>query len=166
MGADIYIVERMERSDVAEFKEKFYEYVNLRNNSIEGSDQYKQYDSLVKDTYDHMYPEDGYFRDSYNESSLFWMLDLSWWQDVGSLIDEMNPVIIDTEEDYSRKNNDYDLDFIGIQKLLDMVVNANWHSEFDSLSEVDKNYFIQKREKFINFCQNAINNKWHMTCSI
>ncbi len=33
--------------------------------------------------YDAMYPPTHYFRDSYNDTSLFWKLDLSWWQDAG-----------------------------------------------------------------------------------
>jgi len=32
--------------------------------------------------YNRMYPSSGYFRDSYNGSSVLWRLGMSWWQDV------------------------------------------------------------------------------------
>ena len=36
--------------------------------------------------YDAMFPEDGYFRDSYNGSSVLNRMGLSWWQDVIPLL--------------------------------------------------------------------------------
>jgi hypothetical protein len=38
--------------------------------------------------YDQLYGGDYYFRDSYNGSSVLNRLDLSWWQDVGPMLDD------------------------------------------------------------------------------
>jgi hypothetical protein len=36
----------------------------------------------VSEAYDAMYPSAGYFRDSYNGTSVLWRLELSWWKDI------------------------------------------------------------------------------------
>lgn len=41
---------------------------------------YKKLQEAVGEAYEAMYPDDGYYRDSYNASSLFSLLGLSWWQ--------------------------------------------------------------------------------------
>lgn len=99
MGADLYI-----RSVVDAAKEKYQslfekavekrdEYMRLHPNAIfdcgfgvSGGEQVdkklQKLQNEVDKFYKEMYPENGYFRDSYNGSSLFWRIGLSWWSDI------------------------------------------------------------------------------------
>jgi hypothetical protein len=47
--------------------------------------------SQVDAMWDAMYPPSHYFRDSYNDWSLLAQIDLSWWRDVGALLDAYPP---------------------------------------------------------------------------
>jgi len=75
MGADIY---RRSISDAArkQYLPLFDEAVKKRN----AGDETARED--VEKYYRAMYPEDGYFRDSYNNSNFLWLLGISWWRDI------------------------------------------------------------------------------------
>ena len=87
-----------------------------------------------------MYPEEGYFRDSYNSSNLLWTLGLSWWQ-----------LPIDDDG------------YMGGDKLKefhDQVVNAT-QTIPEKVPDAEKaeaiQYFQEKRKKLITFLDGAIN---------
>jgi hypothetical protein len=108
MGADIYL-ESVSAKQREKFEPLFQQAVATRdkwckrtgfnahagyNPAHKADAAYKrqkaQYDKLqkhVSEAYDGMY-EAGYFRDSYNSSSLFWMLGLSWWKLGEELLDD------------------------------------------------------------------------------
>lgn len=84
MGADIYLKSVNERC-MAEWKPKFEQAAAVRNAKYPQQGNGPEYDALqaaVSEVYDGMYSE-GYFRDSYNATSLFGVLGLSWWQSCG-----------------------------------------------------------------------------------
>jgi hypothetical protein len=87
MGADIYLRSITEPAR-DHYHPLFEQAVARRNAAVPGSEAEASAQAEVTRLYAAMYPEDGYLRDSYNASSLFWVLDLSWWKDVGSLLDE------------------------------------------------------------------------------
>jgi len=192
MGADISIVERMEMPDVVENKRLFDEAVRHRD-SLDRQLQTKAAEEAqekVMKLYDEMYPDDAYFRDSYNISSLFWRLGLSWWKDVGELMKKYqdpksDPDSEEYDEDYYRG---WDLPPEGIHELLKMVQTARWdlppegyeefrvwckenHAQFEEDKEdgghqewID--FWEEKYDRFVAMCENAIENGWHMSCSI
>lgn len=77
MGADIYLRSKSEACR-AEWEPKFYAAVEARNACPEGPER-ERLQEEVSAAYDAMYSQ-GYFRDSYNSTSLFWLLGLSWWE--------------------------------------------------------------------------------------
>jgi hypothetical protein len=88
MGADIYLESK---SNACFEKNK-----PLFDAAVKGRDSLGKHVSkkekdeaqaLVNKYYNAMY-EEGYFRDSYNDSSLLWQLGLSWWTDVGELVNK------------------------------------------------------------------------------
>jgi hypothetical protein len=80
MGADIYLMSVYEKN-AAEWRPKFDEAVRARD-AYRGADPdiKKRLQAPVEEAYEGMYAK-GYFRDSYNPTSLFWLLGLSWWND-------------------------------------------------------------------------------------
>lgn len=78
MGADIYLDSVCKPAREAA-EPLFHAAVKLRN---ENTDPAKgdELQAEVTKHYDAMYPEGGYFRDSYNTTSLFGAIGLSWWQ--------------------------------------------------------------------------------------
>jgi hypothetical protein len=84
MGADIYLMSAYEKCR-DKWQPEFDAAVQSRN-SYRGADEKIKaaLQQRVSDAYEAMYAE-GYFRDSYNATSLFWLLGLSWWQDVPML---------------------------------------------------------------------------------
>jgi hypothetical protein len=81
MGADIYLNSVFGKCQ--EEWEYTFNYAVSARNAYRGSDKTTQefLQKQVSTAYDGMYAE-GYFRDSYNSTSLFGLLGLSWWRDV------------------------------------------------------------------------------------
>ena len=99
MGADIYLKSVSDKAR-AEREPEFSAAVAVRdsltcsplydpNNSFKviGPPEYVEAQRRVNEAYNKMH-KDGYFRDSYNSGSLFWLLGLSWWTDVGDRLDD------------------------------------------------------------------------------
>lgn len=86
MGADIYL-ESVSNKARAQYEPLFNEAVQKRNRAkTEKSKAAWQKD--VDEYYSAMFPDDGYYRDSYNPSAFLWLIDLSWWEDVTPMLDD------------------------------------------------------------------------------
>jgi hypothetical protein len=68
------------------WSKEFDEAVARRDGLPEDSAARNEAQEDVERLYEKMY-EEGYFRDSYNASSVLWPLGLSWWTDVGALLE-------------------------------------------------------------------------------
>lgn len=97
MGADIYLKSVYDNGRDA--KEKLFEQAADKRNRL--ANQYGWEDGRaveaqkeVDEAYAALY-SDGYFRDSYNDTSLFWLLGLSWWELGDQLLDEEGFLPID-----------------------------------------------------------------------
>ena len=78
MGADLY--KAMRFKDVTKkYEPLFYKAVEARDKA-ETPEERDKAQEKVNEYYNGMYSDElAYFRDSYNESSLMWKFDLSWW---------------------------------------------------------------------------------------
>ena len=80
MGADLYIrsVSEVVRKiynplfEAAVVKRNRLQALGLVDEAAKAQEEVSKYYSLTN--------SEGYFRDSYNNSSIFWMLGLSWWE--------------------------------------------------------------------------------------
>jgi hypothetical protein len=84
MGADIYL-ETVNSKARDEWEPRFRAAVAKRD-AYRGTDPAirERLQKPVDEAYEGMFGK-GYFRDSYNPTSLFWLLGLSWWEDVPML---------------------------------------------------------------------------------
>jgi len=85
MGADLYINSIYDKQTEL-YESKFHEAVNFRDSLPEGEERDKAQEQVGE--YLRLWNEKGYFRDSYNSSSLFWLLGLSWWKHIVPLLDD------------------------------------------------------------------------------
>jgi hypothetical protein len=89
MGADLYI-NSIYQKQCNRYQPKFDHWVNVREmykNAGKKKAAQKAQEKVVN-YFNKMNGDAGYFRDSYNRSSLLWLFDLSWWNDIGEkLID-------------------------------------------------------------------------------
>lgn len=80
MGADLYI-ESLSNPARERNRPAFDAAVAKRRGAEPGSEAFDAAQKEVEAAYQLMYGE-GYFRDSYNAGSVFWVMGLSWWNDV------------------------------------------------------------------------------------
>ena len=95
--------------------------------------------------WDAIYAPDAYFRDSYNESSLFWRLGLSWWS--YTLGD-------DSELRGSELQPLYD-DLRARAELLSFNI-AQLPLDSGPDGELDQTYFLRKYDQLLAFLKGAI----------
>jgi hypothetical protein len=162
MGADLYI-QQIHKPIMDKYQPLFHAAVRKRDALPKGSKAAAGAQEEVTKCYDLMYSE-GYFRDSYNCTSVLWTLDLSWWRDVTPLCDEQR----------DRKGEN-------LKKFREMVATANqWvpsrrqlkkqHATVDnegenSLEEWHK-YYKEEREKLLAFLNQAIELNTSIHCSL
>ena len=85
MGADLYL-DSLHEPQCGRYAPLVEKWVRKRDRA-QTATQREEAQRQVARYYDKMY-ERGYFRDSYNASSLLWLFDLSWWADISALIEE------------------------------------------------------------------------------
>lgn len=168
MGADIYIVHPSIKAKREAMHELFDIAVNLRE--FAGSeDEKSKAQKLVEYFYGAM-NEDGYFRDSYNATSIMGRLGLSWWRDVGAILDRY-----EVDED-----QDWNLPIDGVRELLSMVESAQLsiptredlekdHARVDdgeNSPEAWGAFYTEKHKRLIAFLRQAIEMDAPLYCSI
>jgi hypothetical protein len=89
MGADLYInsIYQKQRN---RYEPKFNHWISVRETYRTAGKKkaVQKAQKKVELYFDKMNGEAGYFRDSYNNTNLLWLFDLSWWRDIGDkLID-------------------------------------------------------------------------------
>lgn len=162
MGADLYIP-KIQNPLRKEHEPLFNEAVRKRDLMISHGEPRRGFtqadvdaaQALVNKHHNAMYSA-GYFRDSYNSSSLLWVLDLSWWKDVTSLFD------IDAEDSEINCSPD------ACQKIKDLILSHPLPSrssfvrpnDFDTACTDDDiySYFKKKYDSLLTFLDEAIAN--------
>jgi hypothetical protein len=155
MGADLYI-----ESISSKLQEKYdsaftkaCEKRNCATNSKEKEILQKEVDKI----YDKMFGQ-GYFRDSYNNSSLFWLMELSWWQtnidDEGLMqVEECKKLLEIVKGKKIPTVKELESKLIG--RIDDKEDIQGWHK-----------YFVDKKKKFIKFLEKAIELNETIRCSV
>ena len=136
MGADLYLKSTYEPNH-ARWSDKFNEWVEIRDALRNAGKSTAADDAQKKVTkyFNKMYAL-GYFRDSYNDSSILWLFDLSWWTDVGALFDsdsKLTPEKADT--------------LLEVLKDREPIFEANVKKVVAEQGPKAKTYFVQKYEE-------------------
>lgn len=172
MGADLYIP-AMKTEFVKRAKTYFDRAVQKRDSCPRGSPESEAAQKAVEYWYNRMMPSTYYFRDSYNSTSLFHQLGLSWWRDVGALIDEAGKLGV--------ANEDINLPPAFVSKLLSLVKSKGISSIKVSRETLGKyctiddgensikswqEYFEKKYYQFVRFLTLAAKNNYGVYASI
>ncbi len=115
---------------------------------------------LYIESLDRIGDEEGYYRDSYNNTNLLWQYDLSYWTDVGALLDKDNFMSV--------ANIKYFLALIAENELPNppkLDDGAVVDDDENSL-EAWYNYFVEKKQKLMDFLLKAIELNEPIYCSI
>lgn len=156
MGADLYI-KKLREPTKAEWQPKFDAAVALREAAPdEAAKALAQ--KAVDEAYDHLWGGDGYFRDSYNTTSVLWRMGLSWWQDI--------------EYDVNDEDSDVNVSPSACRRLLDKIEAAPFtlptrdelvksHAKVDDTENTVESwheYYVKKRSRLVAFLKRAIEN--------
>jgi hypothetical protein len=158
MGADLYL-NSVYQQNTDQYKPLFEEWVQRRDTLLaRGKDEEaKAAQVKVEEYYDKMY-ERGYFRDSYNDSNMFWLFGLSWWDDVIPMLDD-----------------DGLLQVTEVQSLLDTLKeqesdfeeNLHKKSTWEGWTKSDmETYFRDKYQRLRAFLEEAMTLNEAILCSL
>lgn len=153
MGADIYLNSVYNKSN--EHAERKYKRALTLRDQATGKASVAQHQVQVDKYYD-LINDAGYFRDSYNHTSLFWILGLSWWELYEELCNEEGFLPIHNAR-------------ILVNRILHVSIYdnfPNWETERKTAGWTfsDKgnstndwiNNFIDKKYKLINLLEQSI----------
>lgn len=121
----------------------------------------------VDKAYGRMFASDGYYRDSYNVSSVLWTLGLSWWQDIGKMLDHDGKLHPDNAKmliEMIQKATPIFNDLAALKKHL-----KEHHAKLDggeNSVEGWAKYFRRERSRLVRFLRKAINMGEPVYCSI
>jgi hypothetical protein len=113
-----------------------------------------------------------YFRDSYNESSLFWKLDLSWWQDLDQYMGPQGDGVLATDDN---GEEGYSLHPAGMRRLaaevrsrseLLMYNCRDLPDDSGPNGVLDKRHFAEKYDRFLRFLSDAADAGDTIYCSV
>jgi hypothetical protein len=167
MGADLYINSVYDPIS-AKYTPLFEKACNERNAiSDQESAKFKAAQKKVSKYYDLMSSK-GYFRDSYNNSSLLWRMDLSWWSDVGELLDEENNLTPAKCHVFLGMLLERPILPIKAEELKDHFKYNKITSKTEKQKVVDEwnEYYTKKKKKLIAFLKLAIKLNESIHCSI
>jgi hypothetical protein len=160
MGADIYIESIYDKMQ-KKYRPLFAAAVKKRD-AAKSKERQEAYQQEVAKYFDLINGDEGYFRDSYNATSLFAQLGLSWWRDVGALlpkegghmsVSNMKKLLKMVESKELPKPKDLKLEYVKIDKGANSL--ENWHK-----------MFAEKKVQFVAFLKRAIEMKEPIRCSI
>jgi len=181
MGADIYL-ESVSRKCEAKHRSAFDAAVAERdrfredaNKAAESGDETlaarltAKADKLqerVDIAFDALQSE-GYFRDSYNRSSLLWLLGLSWWGDVMERLDENGHLPVESAKWFLAELEKREVPSVdGVRSVFEAdSLFSDWENE-DRTPDEWRDYFVEKRDKLIALVKQSIELDEPLLCSV
>jgi len=164
MGADLYIKSLQE---VCQEKNRplFDKWVKKRDalGADVPEDVREAAQKKVTYYYDKMY-EKGYFRDSYNSTSVLWTLGLSWWTDVTEMLDDEGNLTPEKAVELVTMIESKKQKLPTKRELLDGHATVSDEGE-DSVASWHK-FYKEKKERLIQFLAQAIELGEPIHCSL
>jgi hypothetical protein len=149
MGADLYISQLFD-PQFQKWHKLFEKAIAERDSLPENSPERAEAQKRAEHCFEKMY-EQGYFRDSYNDSSVLWKFGLSWWEDAIPMLNETSQL---TTEKASA--------------LLSMLKEREDDFECNLASEQEplRRYFRRKYKALQEFLNQAIQLGVPVECSL
>lgn len=158
MGADIYLKSVSDKAR-AVWEPKLAAAAKIRDEADARGDKAgaEKAQAEVSEAYDAMFSDEGYYRDSYNRTSLFYFVGLSWWNDV-----KLNKKsCLSLREAKKLRNRLAEAD-------ISLATVAPYHKEHglqDTVLDWVK-YLKEKRERLIKMLDRSIELKEPLYCSV
>jgi len=173
MGADLYIKDIYETAQ-KKYRVKFESAARKRDELDAAGDKAgsKKMQKAIE-RYDALMHKDGYFRDSYNNSSVLNRLGLSWWKDVTPKLDKGSNLDVGgciwlIEQVKARKIRK--VTKAEMERGIDIkdLKNAGWNMKNVNQRQVDSwnRYFVAKKKLLITFLQRAVKAHTPVECSL
>ena len=152
MGADIYLKSVSEKA-YEQFKPLFDEACAGRKAGTKTQED-------VDNVWEAMYPDEGYFRDSYNLTSLLWVLGLSWWRDIK--YDEDGNLPIEQAEWFLEK---LESNPITLDKVKEYINSTEIKNNKDDTPEQWCEYWQEKHNHLCQLLRKSIELDEPLSCS-
>lgn len=164
MGADLYIHGKHDEWH-NQYVQAFNDAVAKRDNEPSEAEKQRIQEEEVSPAYEKLYGENPYyFRDSYNNSSILWMLELSWWRDSEKFLTKngyMSPAkavkwleLIKSREETMKAN------------IEGRIVAGTGYADTEEQVQEAKKYYYDKYQRLIEFFERAIELKAKVDFSI
>jgi hypothetical protein len=161
MGADMYI-HSIQKLAEKKYKKQFTYWVRKRDEYSRNYDKANadKAQEKVTQAYDKMYPDEGYFRDSYNATNLLWQLELSYWNGIDGYLDKKGYMQPDKIKEFLNQVVARELPEPEALELGDATIDdgensrENWHK-----------FFVEKRIHLIAFLGTALDRNEPIRCS-
>jgi hypothetical protein len=150
MGADITLPSISNRA--RSMYEPLFNDAGKRRDRAKTEGMRAEWQAKVEKYLDAMHPEDGYFRDSYNPSSVFQVMDLSWWELGDKLLDESDHLPVDKAKDLLALIEQRPISYEAVTAHYEQ---NNLHESKQSIDEWYK-FFVAKRERFMALLRKSI----------
>lgn len=163
MGADLYI-HKIYDPQSAKYQPLFDKAVELRD-SIPEDD--KKLQATAQKTVELLYGkthEVGYFRDSYNTTSVLWTLGLSWWKDIGEMLDDDGNMQPEKIREFLALVKNADQRFPTAKELIvkHCVVDDKKKNGIETWHKM----YADARKELVEFLEKAIELNEPISCSI
>lgn len=162
LGADLYRSDYDEKTKDAQIA---FEKAYKKRDAADTEEEKKRIqEQEVQPAYEALFQHPFYFRDSYNNSSLMWKLELSWW---GGAPEYMGPSESEQSMPVPMEKWDYTMFPSGIRRLEQEVRSRSelLAKNVDELDDEDKRYFFDKFDKFLDFLKQAHEGNHTILCS-
>ena len=152
MGADLYL-NRAYKKRLKKMQPKLNEAFQKHASLIQGTIHYQQSQEACLHLLNQLH-EGVYYRDSYNNGSIAWSLNLSWWEDISPMLDTKKLLSIDKT-------------YVLIETIKGKKpqISDDLLEHFDSKEEARK-YLKEKKIELLQFLQKSINNDDAIYCSL
>ena len=141
MGADLTI----KTKDYPEYMRLLHEYMRLLHELNES--KWEQSNAFEKE---HGFNGENYFRDSYNNSNLLWVLGLSWWEDIKRFLTREGDILPDKAANL--------LELVRSRSIT-IPADDDAYGLGREANKLGREYFEQKKQRFEAFLQRAIDLK-------
>ena len=159
VGADLYLKSDYEPNS-ERWKPYFNKWVEKRDTLRKDgkNDAADKAQAQVTKYYEKIF-EQGYFRDSYNNSSLLWMFDMSWWTDVLGVLTNSKGLMSPRNAKHFLRRLEED------EPVFEQNLKKLEHSECDGRAEAER-YFWDKYKRLKAFLQEGIKRRESIECSL
>ena len=164
MGADLYIKSLSEACHKRYYP--LFEEAVERRNALREQGKGEEADLAQRDVikFSNLVDSEGYFRDSYNATSLSQVLGFSWWRDVIPMLNKKDHLPPTRVKKFLELVESRDLPFLNKAFLEAMGCQVDAKGD-DSVMGWNQ-YFLEKRTRLIAFLKKAIELKEPVECSL